>query len=486
MDGGKAPSERMSFLGGALGRNRKPAPRYPSNASTVIGSTAERDNDNASERSRSLKGLIGTGSQSRHQKTTSTPPEVAAKNRLSTANLESPTLADSPISPGATGVNGKSAVAQIGTPDFAGYMKKKGERYNTWKNRYFVLKGPHLYYMKDEHDAHVKGHIDLSGYKVMTDASNGPGSHGFQIVHEREKTHYFSSNDYRVVKDWMKNIMKATITRDYSAPVVSSCNIPTIPLKEAQMMSPGPRPPSPTQRDATQRASRRDNPNQLTARDASVLMSLDNTPPSPRSPKSPRRQSGLGRQVSPGNASLLPPRPSRDMRKPSIDGSSGGLAKSRKDSDASFYPRDSTSVAPGLSPRSTGVGLASAGAPAAPAADHSALLSWINAHLPPSHAPATSIPSSFTSGEIITRVIEHVCGPALSPPPPADSSIFVPTSGGEPNIDGLFMMMDRCIDEGVDTVGVSINDVRLGHEGEVTKLLDSLRRWGDARERAVV
>jgi hypothetical protein len=65
-------------------------------------------------------------------------------------------------------------------------------------------------------DAHVKGHIDLSGYKVMTDSSTGPGSHGFQIVHEREKTHYFSSSDYRVVKDWMKNIMKATITRDYS------------------------------------------------------------------------------------------------------------------------------------------------------------------------------------------------------------------------------------------------------------------------------
>ncbi len=29
-------------------------------------------------------------------------------------------------------------------------MKKKGERYNSWKNRYFVLKGSHLYYMKDK------------------------------------------------------------------------------------------------------------------------------------------------------------------------------------------------------------------------------------------------------------------------------------------------------------------------------------------------
>jgi hypothetical protein len=46
------------------------------------------------------------------------------------------------------------------------------------------------------------------------------------------------------------------------------------------------------------------------------------------------------------------------------------------------------------------------------------------------------------------------------------------------------MMMDRCIDEGVDTVGVSINDVRLGHEGEVLKLLESLKRWAEAKEGA--
>lgn len=30
VDGGRTPSERMSFFGGAIGRNRKPAPRYPS------------------------------------------------------------------------------------------------------------------------------------------------------------------------------------------------------------------------------------------------------------------------------------------------------------------------------------------------------------------------------------------------------------------------------------------------------------------------
>lgn len=27
-------------------------------------------------------------------------------------------------------------------------MRKRGDRYNTWTSRYFVLKGPHLYWLK--------------------------------------------------------------------------------------------------------------------------------------------------------------------------------------------------------------------------------------------------------------------------------------------------------------------------------------------------
>ena len=64
-------------------------------------------------------------------------------------------------------------------------------------------------------------------------------------------------------------------------PVVSSVNVPTIPLAVAQAMNPAPRPPSPTAREATQRAMRRENTNQLSTRDAEILMSLaPTTPPS--------------------------------------------------------------------------------------------------------------------------------------------------------------------------------------------------------------
>lgn len=132
------------------------------------------------------------------------------------------------------------------------------------------------------------------GYKVVADENIDPGRYGFRIVHETDKTHFFSSDEQAVVREWMKAIMKATIGRDYSSacdsisvmsrcsraftePVVSSVNIPTIPLTVAQAMNPAPRPPSPTARAATQKALRRENPNQLSTRDARILMGLPNS-----------------------------------------------------------------------------------------------------------------------------------------------------------------------------------------------------------------
>jgi hypothetical protein len=143
---------------------------------------------------------------------------IANNQRISVGNPVSTTAPTTPQRGGNTVASPPgegSAISKIGKPDYAGYMKKKGERYNTWKNRYFVLKGSHLYYMKSPQEDKAKGHIDLTGYKVLSDPNAGSGF-GFQIVHDREKTHYFASNDEKVIKGWMKNLMKATISRDYS------------------------------------------------------------------------------------------------------------------------------------------------------------------------------------------------------------------------------------------------------------------------------
>ena len=48
---------------------------------------------------------------------------------------------------------GQSILEQIGEPDHSGWMRKKGERYNSWRMRYFVLTGPHLYCLRSNSKA---------------------------------------------------------------------------------------------------------------------------------------------------------------------------------------------------------------------------------------------------------------------------------------------------------------------------------------------
>lgn len=198
--------------------------------------------------------------------------------------------------------------------------------------------------MHDVQETKIKGYINIVGYKVIADENIDPGRYGFRIVHETDKTHFFSSDEQSVVREWMKAIMKATIGRDYSSewelssasaslmkywtePVVSSVNIPTIPLTVAQAMNPAPRPPSPSARDATQKALRRENPNQLSSRDARVLMGLpsldtddmqDSERPHLDSFFTHSHQTVSGQQGDlPSAASVIneaPPRPTREAR----------------------------------------------------------------------------------------------------------------------------------------------------------------------------
>lgn len=165
-------------------------------------------------------------------------------------------------------------ISRIRPVDVEGWMRKKGERYNVWKPRYLALKGSDLVILRDPQAPKIKGYVSMKGYKVIADENTNPGKYGFKILHETEKPHYFSSDDPVLVREWMKGLMKATIGRDPSFPVISSYNNATISLKEAQSMYPPPRPPSPASRLRTQRAKARENPGELTAKDAAVLMGI--------------------------------------------------------------------------------------------------------------------------------------------------------------------------------------------------------------------
>jgi hypothetical protein len=68
---------------------------------------------------------------------------------------------------------GKNIIDQIGIPDHQGWMRKKGDHYNAWKVRYFVIKGPHLYILRSDDKT-----VGVTAYLIMktyTDASCSGG-----------------------------------------------------------------------------------------------------------------------------------------------------------------------------------------------------------------------------------------------------------------------------------------------------------------------
>jgi len=174
--------ERLSIFGGSFvgprSKHRKPPPRFFFNfiiplislltAEISVDFPTERPNKFSLPRLQSRKSSASnrtfTPVGSPNQKTTNSAGNSPVKNSYSntiehpdpglrkrTSSAPTPGLpsTDSKES-GVTGAikQGQSILQQIGEPDHAGWMRKKGERYNMWKTRYLILKGPHLYCLR--------------------------------------------------------------------------------------------------------------------------------------------------------------------------------------------------------------------------------------------------------------------------------------------------------------------------------------------------
>ncbi|KAF9445830.1 hypothetical protein P691DRAFT_244057 [Macrolepiota fuliginosa MF-IS2] len=477
VDGGKG-SERLSIFGGTFGgslKGRKPPPSanieetHSEKTSTLFGlprlhSSSVRKSSSGN-RSATPTGSPGKATQEfmdltspKQERTKSVREGIRDSGVLRKRTVSSPsTNGTSPTA--ATGVSaaspaglvkpGQSILEQIGDPDHVGWMRKRSDRYNSWKNRYFVLKGPHMYCLRsDSKSTKIKGYIHIVGYKVSVDENLDPGRYGFRIDHDNDRTHFFSSDEKAAVRDWMKAIMKATIDRDYTKPVVSSCNIPTIPLTVAQAMNPAPRPPSPTARAATQKALRRENPNQLSTRDAQILMGLSsNSNDAPLSattdeygqiePVSPTSTVAAKlNALGPGSAGPAPPRPSREMRRTASMRSSAAYGNGED-----------------------------------------ALVEWANSHLP-HHLRIQDPAGPLCSGLGLLRLAESIKGKPSSPPV-LDSAF--PLDPNDDKLDGLFRLFDFLLDNDVKMGSVSINDVRQAKRDKVLQLLKALKAWEDKR-----
>ncbi|TBU45202.1 hypothetical protein BD309DRAFT_989737 [Dichomitus squalens] len=479
--------DRLSLFGasftGTLGKHRKPAPRLsnigekPDGEKHSVTPFSRLREKRSSSRPGTADGTmqrpekkaikdehekgLDKDKKERDRTVSMSPPskerDPALLRKRTTSSASSPRgNAIAAVASAAGGPNlkaGQSILEQIGTPDHNGWMRKKGDRYNAWKLRYFILKGPHLYWLRSNNksETKIKGYLNIVGYKVLADENVDPGRYGFRIVHDTEKSHFFSSDEQLVVREWMKALMKATITRDYTNPVMSSCNIPTIPLTVAQAMNPAPRPPSPSARDATQRALRRENPNQLSSRDAQVLLMgmpnknqnerarlesfFTNDTVSTNEPESPVTQKAM----PPKNTA--PPRPSREARRASI----ATLGQGPSDYD---IPVDAS------------------------------LIEWANSHLP-SNLQIKDPAGPLCGGLALLRLAEDIKGKPSSPPVP-DSAF--PTSPYDDKLDGLFRLFDYLLDNDVKMGSVSINDIRQGKREKIIQLLRALKAWEDRRK----
>ncbi|KAI9277881.1 hypothetical protein BY458DRAFT_504320 [Sporodiniella umbellata] len=128
------------------------------------------------------------------------------------------------------------------TSQVEGWLHKQSCKYRIWNKRWFVLKGPNLFYFKSPKDVRMKGIINLRGYRIIYDSTIQPGKYSFKAHHDQERTFYFYTEKESQMRYWINNLMKATILRDFKAPVLSSRVIPSVSLDVARRMSP--RPPS--------------------------------------------------------------------------------------------------------------------------------------------------------------------------------------------------------------------------------------------------
>lgn len=168
-----------------------------------------------------------------------------------------PTLQKTKTSAFQEGIKNVTAEQAASSALKSGWMHKRGGNgIGVWSKRYFTLHDTRLSYFASFKDTKEKGLIDITGYRVvpvkdhellvsLTAAGMGAGRHCFKLVppgpgykkgvaFTAPKVHYFAVDSADEMREWQSALMSATIERDDTAPVLSTCQLPTISLPKAQ------------------------------------------------------------------------------------------------------------------------------------------------------------------------------------------------------------------------------------------------------------
>ncbi|KAI8146167.1 hypothetical protein BJV82DRAFT_600757 [Fennellomyces sp. T-0311] len=455
-------------------------------------------------------------SESGMKRKTYTVPENGLSRQFSNAkprndharNSFSPTSKPQTILPVASrasmdSIAHRSAMPDV-MPDMEGWLSKQGDRYKTWNKRWFVLKGPNLFYFKSPKDVRMKGIINLRGYRIICDEAIYAGKYCFKAQHERERTFFFYTDSEGIMKAWIKALMKATIARDYAAPVLSSSTIPTVSLDMARRMKPRPpsmilykkenRPQSPSMDSIDSR------PFSLTYRphDAQPIsrISFDDPPPQHRSMSRLNSADDLGPQnresgitdYDDNTPSLSLAESKQELQDSGFDSTHGPISSTLLSPPTNSHPilrytpddDDEDLIDPqhgdvmasnrpgGLKRLTEESHISTSEQSVWSTSDY---IEWVQQRV---DHKVTSL-NDFRSGELLIELLESLSGRDVRRPPPTNNASA--NMQILDNIVAAFKFMGR---EGVEVDGrYTIKDVFGGNEPKIKEMLDAIKMWTD-------
>ncbi|KAI9281758.1 hypothetical protein BC943DRAFT_354403 [Umbelopsis sp. AD052] len=355
-------------------------------------------------------------------------------------------------------------------PEKEGWLHKQSDKYKTWNRRWFVLKGPNLFYFKSPRDVRMKGIINLRGYKISIDEDINPGKYCFKAKHERERTFFFYTDGDVELRQWVKALMKATISRDFSAPVMSSNHVATVSLEAARKMRP--RPPSMILYKKNENRNINGSSRDKSMLSPPLMEQNENFSPADgkmslrqKSSSNQTRESGITvhHNIMQHHDSEIPSLPSngqswyddQTLPKSSVydfNNDDEDLIDPHHDRAPSMIPSDFSR---------------SSWAPT----DY---VSWINTHLPPGKQ-VIDLSNAFRNGDTLIQLLQQLSGKEVRRPQPQKGGSV--SMAMLDNIVAAFKFMGR---EGVVVDGrYTIKDVFGGNEVKIMEMLDAIRAWSD-------